>query len=312
MAMMNKMNHVKALSKIDLNLLMVLQAIEVHRHVSKAAEALGLSQSAVSHALSRLRSTFADDLYVKVPGGMVPTPRANELATQIPPVIESLTQVFGKQKAFVPAELERTFNVLTTDFIEHLLLPGLLQVQNKDAPKIRVSFRNVGFSLPKNELQSGEIDLGIAGFFGDLPDGFYQQKLFSDSFSCCMRKNHPLAAKKMTLKTYCELPHILIAPSGDLSSQVDKILAKNKIKRQIAIGTSGFLAAGWAASRSDAILTAPSKLIEEFENILPLKSFEVPLEIPSITIKQVWHERMNKDAGHKWFREKLFAALNKE
>ena len=307
---MNKMNHVKALSKIDLNLLVVLQAIEVHRHVSKAAEALGLSQSAVSHALSRLRATFADDLYVKVPGGMVPTPRADELAALIPPVIESLTRVFGKQKSFVPAELDRTFNVLTTDFIEHLLLPGILKSQHKEAPKTRISFRNVGFSLPKDELQSGEIDLAIAGFFGDLPDGFYQQKLFSDSFRCCMRKGHPQAGKKMTLKAYCELPHILIAPSGDLTGQIDKILAKKKLNRQITVGTSGFLAAGWAAARSDAILTAPSKLIAEFENLLALKSFDVPLEVPSITIKQVWHERMNKDAGHKWFREKLFATLN--
>ena len=308
--MMNEMNNIKALSKVDLNLLVVLQAIEVHRHVSKAAEALGLSQSAVSHALSRLRATFSDDLYVKVPGGMVPTPRANELASLIPPVMDHLSQVFSKPKAFVPSELERTFNVLTTDLIEHLLLPGLLKVQNKEAPSVRVSFRNVGFSLPKEELQTGEIDLAIAGFFGDLPDGFYQQKLFSDSFKCCMRRNHPMAGKKITLTTYCELPHILIAPSGDLSGQVDKILKKKKLNRKIAIGTSGFLAAGWAAASSDAILTAPSRLIDEFETILPVKSFDVPLDIPLITVKQVWHERMNKDAGHKWFRETLLAAIN--
>jgi DNA-binding transcriptional LysR family regulator len=309
--MMNQVHNLKALAKVDLNLLTVLQSIEIHRNVSKAAASLGLSQSAVSHALSRLRITFADDLYVKVPGGMVPTPRATELAPLVAQLVESLGQVFSKQKSFSASELERIFNVSTTDFIEHLLLPKLLKVQSKEAKNVRISFRNVGFSLPKEDLQNGVIDLAIAGFFGDLPDGFYQQKLFSDSFRCCVRKNHPIALNKMTLKNYCELTHILIAPAGDLVGQVDKILAKKKLSRKIATGTSGFLAAGWAAARSDAVLTAPAKLIAEFESLLPLKSFDVPIEIPPINIKQVWHERMNKDPGHKWFRDAVFIALNR-
>jgi DNA-binding transcriptional LysR family regulator len=302
---MNEIDHLKVLSKLDLNLIVVLRALEEHRHVTRTAEFLGISQSAVSHALSRLREAFHDDLYVKTPRGMVPTPKAELLAPRIAPLITALSDVFSQQSPFSPADLKRTFRIQTTDLIETLLLPNVLDMRASQAPNMKVSFRSVGFSLPKTELQDGSVDLAIAGFFGDLPDGFYRQRLLVDSFRCCIRKDHPTAAKKLTLAAYCALPHILIAPGGELTGQVDKALAKAGMGRQIAMGTSGFLAAGWAVAQSDAVLTAPSKLIEEFEKYLPIRSFAVPLELPTIGIVQVWHERQHKDAAHKWFRERL-------
>ena len=302
---MNELDYIKSLARLDINLLVVLRAIDEHRHVTRAAEFLGVSQSAVSHALSRLRDVFSDDLYVKTPRGMVPTPKAERLVVLTEPVIRSLRHVFFEDRGFSPAELDHTFRVHTTDLVENLLLPSILKIQNEEAPGLKVSFQNVGFSLPKQDLEEGRIDLAIAGFFGDLPDGFYRQKLFVDSFKCAVRKSHPTIKGQVTLSDYCSLPHILIAPGGDLKGAIDKILAKKKISRKIVAGTSGFLAAGWAAAQSDAILTAPSKLIDQFKSYLPIQSMAVPLEIPAITIVQVWHERQNRDPAHKWFREKL-------
>ena len=302
---MKESDYIKSLAMLDLNLLIVLRAIDEHRHVTRAASFLGVSQSAVSHALSRLRDVFSDDLYVKTPRGMVPTPKAERLVVLTEPVIRSLRHVFFEDKGFSPAELDYTFRVHTTDFVENLLLPSILKIQNEEAPGLKVSFQNVGFSLPKQDLEEGRTDLAIAGFFGELPDGFYRQKLFLDSFKCAVRKDHPTIKGRMTLSNYCSLPHILIAPGGDLKGTIDKILAKKKISRKMVAGTSGFLAAGWAAAQSDAILTAPSKLIDQFESYLPIQSMAVPLEIPPITIVQVWHERQNRDPAHKWFREKL-------
>jgi DNA-binding transcriptional LysR family regulator len=307
---MNDIDRLKILSKLDLNLVVVLRALEEHRHVTRTAEFLGISQSAVSHALSRLRDAFQDDLYVKTPRGMVPTPKAEQLAPRVAPLIAALSDVFLPQTPFSPADLKRTFRIQTTDLIENLLLPSVLATRASEAPGLQVSFRNVGFSLPKDDLQDGRVDLAIAGFFGDLPDGFYRQRLLVDTFKSCVRKNHRAVGKKLTVATYCSLPHILIAPAGVLSGQVDKALAKAGVRREIAVGTSGFLAAGWAAARSDAVLTAPSRLIEEFEKYLPIRSFDVPIELPSITIVQVWHERQHKDAAHKWFRERLRDALH--
>lgn len=307
---MNKTDHLKRLAQLDLNLLVVFKAIEEHRHVTRAASSLGISQSAVSHALGRLRQTFDDELYVKTPRGMVPTPRANALSPSVEELISALGEVFLGQEEFSPEKIHRVFRVQTTDLIEHLLLPSILKLQKDEAPGAQVSFRNVEFSLPKEALEEGTTDLAIAGFFGDLPDGFYKQKLFADSFRCCVRKDHPKVKGRMTQQVYCALPHILIAPGGELTGQVDKVLARQKVSRQVAVGTSGFLAAGWAVARSDAVLTAPAKLIQGFEEYLPIRSFEVPFELSQITIVQVWHERQHRDPGHKWFREhfaKVFA-----
>lgn len=302
---MNEIDQLKTLSQLDLNLIVVLCALDDYRHVTRTATFLGISQSAVSHALSRLRAAFNDDLYVKTPRGMVPTPKAEVLAPRVKTLIAALSDVFLQQADFSPAGLKRTFRIQTTDLIENLLLPTVLKIRSSEAPNLQVSFRNVGFSLPKDELQDGSVDLAMAGFFGDLPDGFYRQRLFNDTFRCCVRKDHPGVAKKLTLAAYCALPHILIAPAGELTGQVDKALARVGARRDVAVGTSGFLAAGWAVAQSDAILTAPARLIENFERYLPIRSFDVPVELPSIAIVQVWHERQHKDAGHKWFRERM-------
>jgi DNA-binding transcriptional LysR family regulator len=114
----------------------------------------------------------------------------------------------------------------------------------------------------------------------------------------------------MTLAAYGALPHILIAPGGELKGTVDKILNKKKQTRKIAVGTSGFLSAGWAVVESDAVLTAPSRLIAAFEKYLPIQSFDAPLDLPSITVVQVWHERFHRDPAHKWLREKLRASFS--
>ena len=285
-----------------------IEALEKYRHVTQAAKYLGVSQSAVSHSLSRLREVFDDSLYVKTPRGMVPTPKAQSLAEQLPALIGNLSDLFLKKEEFAAERIDRVFRIQTTDLIEHLLLPTILELQEEAVPGLKVSFGNVGFSLPTQELEEGKIDLAIAGFFGKLPDGFYSQRLFKDSFRCCVRNDHPLIKKKVSLTAYCKLPHILIAPGGDLSGRVDKILAKEKMQRNVVVGTSDFLSAGWAVAQSNAILTAPGKLITGFEKYLPLRSLKPPIAIPDITVVQVWHERHDKDPEHRWFREKMAAS----
>lgn len=309
---MNQIDQLKSLARLDLNLIVVLRALDEHRHVTRAAEFLGLSQSAISHSLGRLREVFGDELYVKTSKGMVPTSRAERLAPLITPLIDALSDVFIKREAFSPSSLRRTFRIQTTDLIEHLLLPFVARAQAEEAPGLQVSFRNAGFSLPQNELEQGQTDLALAGFFGDLPDGFYKQRLFVDTFRCCVRQGHSKVAKRLDLATFCSLPHILIAPGGELTGQVDRLLKRKKLQRLVIAGTSGFLSAGWAVAQSDAVLTAPSRLIRGFEEYLPIRSFEVPFELPSITVVQVWHERQHRDPAHRWFRERIHAHFDNQ
>ena len=302
---------VRKISKFDLNLLAVFVAIDEYRHITKAAKVLGITQPALSHALGRLRSLLGDKLFVKSSRGMVPTPKAQQLSAPIRTLLESFeTNVLGVQE-FDPKTLKKTFTVHTTDLIECLLMPKLLQTLRYEAPYTKLVSRPAGFSLPREEMERGDCDFAIAGFFGNLPDGFYQQKLFTDHFQSAVRRNHPrLRGKKsLTLDEYCNERHILIAPSGDLRGQVDDLLKKKKRERQIVVGLNVFMSSAWIVSQGDDLLTAPSRLIALIGKAFPVQVMAPPVEIPSITIVQAWHERNHQDPGHKWLREHICKSI---
>lgn len=295
----------------DLNLLKVFVALDEARNVTKAATLLGLSQPAISHALNRMRVAFGDPLFVKTAAGMVPTPRAEAASKPLRVALAALEREVHGSQAFSPETLRRTFRVRTTDLLEGLVLPELMRTLASRAPQVNVAFSTTGFALPKAELEAGSCDLAIAGFFGPLPDGFYQQKLVSDHFLCAVRKGHPRlgSRKSVALADFCAERHALIAPGGELSSAMDKALARKKRERFIAVGLSGFNVAGQVLAGSDLLLTAPSLLIRQLAKTIPLSVFEPPFDVPDFTIVQVWHERNHLDPGHKWFRECMKAAV---
>jgi DNA-binding transcriptional LysR family regulator len=298
-----------ALARIDLNLLTVFRAVDETRHVTRAARRLGLTQPALSHALRRLRDVFDDPLFVKSPGAMVLTPLAEAVAPHIRDALARLDRdVFGRG-AFKPEDLTRTFRVRSTDYVEGLLVPKLLAVLAQHAPGVRLSVLPVGIALPKADLAAGDCDLAIAGFFAELPDGFFQQKLFTDGFACAVRKPHPRIRGKLTLDDFCRERHLLVSPGGELSGTVDRALAREKRTRAIVAGASGFMVAGWIASQTELVVTAPSRLLKVHARDLPLNVLEPPLSLPDIRVAQVWHARNHEDAAHRWFREQVRAVL---
>ena len=289
----------------DLNLLAVFVAIDEHRHVTKAAGILGVTQPALSHALGRLRILLGDQLFVKSSKCMVPTAKAARLSVPIRSLLRTLVMdVLGAQVTD-PKHMKRVFRIHTTDLIECLLIPRLFQILGEVAPNVQVINRPAGFSLPKDELELGTCDIAIAGFFGDLPDGFYQQKLFTDHFKAAVRKDHPrlFNKKSLTLDEYCSERHVLVAPGGNLHAKVDDLLKKKKRVRQTVVGLNAFMSSAWIISQSDCLFTGPSRLIAQIGRAFPIQILDLPIEIPRITIVQAWHERNNQDPGHKWFRE---------
>jgi DNA-binding transcriptional LysR family regulator len=304
---------VARLAQVDLNLLTVFRALDETRSVTRAAKALGVSQPAASHALRRLREAFDDAMFIRTPRGMVLTPRAEALA---PLIRETLTRVehdiLGGAHDFRPEALTRTFRVQATDFVEALLVPKLLETLGSAAPLASVSlvptqFGRFGPALPREALFTGACDLAIAGFSSDLPEGFYQQRLFVDRFACAVRKGHPRIAgkRKLTLDAYCSVPHVLIAPGGELRGGVDRALERVGRARRVVVGVSGFLIAGFIASQSDAVLTAPSRLIALMAESLSLVTFEPPLAMTQVHVVQAWHARNHEDAAHRWLRESI-------
>jgi DNA-binding transcriptional LysR family regulator len=301
----SSMQPLATLARIDLNLLTVFRAVDEARHVTRAARLLGVSQPALSQALRRMREAFGDPIFVKTPRGMVLTPLAESIAAPIREALGRIERDVLERGPFRAAELARTFRIRSTDFLESLLVPPLLEVLRTAASSVRLAFLPVGIALPKEELELGACDLAIAGFFGDLPDGYYQQLLFTDVFACAARANHPRirATRKPTLNGFCRERHILVAPGGELSGAVDRALARQRCKRTVVVGASAFMSAGWLAARSDCIVTAPSRLIRLLAAPLRLVTFAPPVDLPEIKVAQVWHGRSHEDPAHRWFRE---------
>ncbi len=298
------METLRKLAKTDLNLLIVFHAVDQERNITRAAKALGLTQPALSHALARLRILFGDPLFVKSSQGMMPTPRAEALSAPIHEVLQSLESRIFTQQSFDPSQLDRTFSLRTTDFLEMLLLPSLLRDIRPEAPRARIASTALQFSLPQQEIESGRVDLAIAGFFGDLPDGFYQQALITDHFLVACSKSHPRLgrAKELTIAAYLNERHLLIAPGGVLKGRVDDWLRLQKSTRFVVAGTGSYLASGWIAAESEDVLTGPSRLLQALAKTLPLKLFPTPFPSPDFTIIQCWHERHHQDPAHRWLR----------
>lgn len=298
-------NTYRQLAQFDLNLLTSFLVIQRERHITKAAKVVGVSQPAMSHALGRMREMLGDELFVKTPQGMVPTPKAERLAPEVEKILESLHRVLKGNEDFSISTMARTFRIQATDFIESLLSPQLIKLFADKSPASQLSFTSAGFSLPKQELEEGKCDIAIAGFFGDLPVGFFRQPLFKDDFVCCVRKDHPTFKRKLSLDDYASGKHLLIAPTGELKGKVDQVLNKQKKNRTVISNTSSFMSAGYVVSETDCILTAPSKLVAQFSKFLPIKVLPLPITVQGISIVQVWHERNHNDEGHKWLRSEM-------
>jgi len=265
----------------------------------------------VSHALGRLRAMLRDPTFVPTPKGMVLTPRAEALAPAVREILARVESAVLDGGAFQPSTLARTFRIRTTDFVEALLAPALLERLRLAAPESSLSFVTTELHLPKEALVSGACDLAIAGAYREVPDGFYQQRLFVDRFACAVRAGHPRLGgrRKVTLDGYCLESHVLISPGGELRGVIDRALGRVGRRRRVVVGASGFLAGALLAARTDGVITAPSRLLALVAETVPLRRFEPPLALAEVKVVQVWHARNHEDPAHRWFRDRVAEAL---
>lgn len=297
----------KNIKNVDLNLLLVFATLCREKNTTRAAEILGLSQPAISHALARLREQFGDPLLVRASRGLVPTAYALELERPVLEVLEQIEKIVSKPQAFEPKTAENTFRIATTDYFEQVAFPLLLKRLEKEAPHITLISRPTQGDLPKGELESGDYDLAIAGFYSQVPESFFKQKLFEDDFICVAHKNHPrITKKRMTLPQYAHEKHVLISMQGDMKSRSQSLLLKEGFEQKFISGVSSFLSPGWIVAETELLLTCPRKLAQSYAKHLPVSLHELPFEISKIQVVQVWHERSHKDPAHIWLRKLIW------
>lgn len=296
-----------ALAGVDLNLVVALDALLAERHVTRAAEKLGITQSAASHALGRLRDLFGDPLLVRGPrGAMTPTPRAEALAPQVHLLLLDFAGVL-RGETFDPATARRVFRIGAGDYAEVVLLPRLIERVARLAPNISIWVHPFG-EHGDDELATGALDVVLAPPRSSArPAGSYEKVLFDEGFTCILRAEHPLAGGRMTLPRYCAAQHVLVAPRGTPGSFVDDALAAEGRTRQIALAVPHFLVVPYIVAGSDLVATLASRVAALFTETLGLVAMPPPVQLPRFQIALAWHERNHNDAPHRWLREQLLA-----
>lgn len=292
------------LAGIDLNLLLVFDAVMSERHVTRAGSKVGMSQPAMSNALNRLRHHLKDELFVRGPEGMRPTPRALELSGPIRAALESLEAALDPA-TFNPATANRMFTIGSTDLAVITLLPGVVTRLQNEAPGINICIvPSAGRTFEMLDAQ--EIDFGISAFTA-IPERFGSQPLIEDSYVLMMRKGHKLAKGRLSLSKYAAARHMLMSPRGDPQGFVDRALLEHGRTRQIAMTLNNFSSAPALLAGSDLIMTLPKRIADTFAPLYGLATrpapFSGPREFSSTTL--VWHQRLASHAAHAWFRQVL-------
>ena len=295
------------LSDKDLNLFVVFDVIYTERNLTKSGEVLGITQPAVSNALSRLRENFNDELFVRTSKGMMPTPVAENMVKDIRQALDLIRNSISESESFNPKTANATFRISIGDTSEYRLLPQLIKNISNSAPGVDVeSYLTPRTETPK-ELAAGNIDFAI-----DPPihsdSNLRNKKIYQDDYVLVVNKKHPIAKKKkISLEDYLNLSHIHISKRASGLGHVDTTLNRLGLTRRIALKAQHFLVAPYIIDQSNLAMTT----IKSFSRGRELKVFQLPFKINPLVLHLYWHVNKDMDPANKWMRELILKTYGK-
>jgi DNA-binding transcriptional LysR family regulator len=288
------------LRRLDLNLLVTLDALLSEHNVTRAARRLNFSQPSVSVHLAKLRDIFADPLLLPGPRGMRPTARANELREPLRHALDALEQAVSPTSPFDPANASHTWRVAAADYGESaILLPALIGLRTA-APGTRLAVLQSVPSRMAKQAEQGEIDLAFHTSEG-APSGLRRRVLFSERYVLAGRAGHPRLKRRPTLAQFCELDHVIVSPDGGgFSGVTDEALAAAGLTRRVVLSVPHFLFVMSVLASTDLVAMLPARLVR---NASALRVVESPVEVPGFEMAMLWHERSHRDPAHQWLRD---------
>ena len=286
---------------MDLNLLEALDALLHELNVTRAAARLGISQSAMSHKLARLREAFGDPLLVGGRGGMVPTPQAERIGKTIRQPFMDLRAAMKDSAPFDPRTSTRRFMMVSPDYAAFSFLPRAREMVAREGPSTSLIVKEPWPGMIE-ALRNGTLDL-IAGVDLEPAAGLIRTKLFQDALVCIVRRDHPRVGKTLDLETFAALPHLLVTRDTDATGPLDAALSAHGLERHIAMRVPYHLAAPFIVARSDLVVITTLALARDAAMLLPLRILRCPLPLPVLKVTMAWHERNHNDPAHQWFRE---------
>jgi DNA-binding transcriptional LysR family regulator len=289
------------LRNFDLNLLVIFQAIMARRSMVGAADQVGLSPSAVSHALSRLRVMLNDELFSRTPNGLEPSPRALELYSEITTGLSHIANAIEAQHRFDPSSSERVFTMQIADYVSGILLPRLTERLFREAPGVSVNV--VPFSV-SSDIRNETPDVQIKF----TPNDRHQtearnMRLLTDRFIVVMRPDHPAVGQQMTAELYASLHHVKLSQAATGTTLIDDALARRGLKRRIVATVPGWFDMPEIVEKTDLVAIVPSHWPEADARLRRLHSVDLPLEEVRFSIDLCWDVRRERDPAQKWFRQ---------
>lgn len=285
------------LAAVDLNLLVVFEAVFQARHVGRAAQRVHVSSSAVSHGLGRLRELFDDPLFLRTPKGVVPSARATELSVPIAEILGRVREVVGSVAPFDAARSSRRFAIGASDANSALFLPPLIGILRREAPHVGLSLKNLLPTAGLEELGAGMDLLVIA--VDDVPARYAAKVVHQEEFVIAARARHPFF-RAPTLKHYCAAQHVLVSMTGAHHGHVDDALAEKGLSRRVALSVPNFMLALAALGDTDLLAAIPLSLAAAYARTFGLTYVKAPFAERRWPVCAVAPKVALADAGVAW------------
>lgn len=290
------------LHNMDLNLLLVFDAMMEEGSATRVAARLGRSQPAISAALARLRALFDDPLFIRMRQGMLPTARAIDLAASIRPVLGMLREAMESRVTFEPASAAQTFTVGALDDLELFVAPALMQRMTNISPLSRLRIRSI---TPRENLERDDVDVVLTVLREKPPGWMSHRALAQAGYLLLFDPRQAHGGDSWTMDEYLAARHLLVSFSGDFEGVSDVALAKLGLARRVAAVTPRFSSAGAMVRGTNLVVTLPSYIARALAAVHGLAALPVPFELPPVTLSLCWRRRMDSDPGHLWFRTLL-------
>jgi DNA-binding transcriptional LysR family regulator len=289
---------------IDLNLLVAFDALITERSVTRAGARIGRTQPAMSAALSRLRALFGDELFVRAPAGLQPTPRALDLAEPLGRALAEIERTLAFTQSFEPRSSAAIFSVGLSEHPAHVLLPRLVERLQEAAPAVVLRIRS--FTARDDAvvmLDAGEIDMAVGVPPASPAARILTRPLFEEHFVCVLRRGHGATGVPLDLPAFLALSHLLVSPEGERYGIVDAALAKRELKRRVALTLPQMYAAPSLIARSDMIATLMAGVVSASGHENDLSVLAPPLDLDPVPFVMAWHRRNDTHPAQRWLRE---------
>ncbi|TXI84982.1 HTH-type transcriptional regulator LeuO [Cupriavidus sp. H19C3] len=291
------------LRALDLNLLVIFDALMSERHVTRAANKIAMSQPAMSNALARLRHIFKDELFIRGAGGMEPTPRALELGEAVQQILRQTERLLSSDVEFDPATSDREFTVRMSDLVGYLTLPRISEVLTNDAPGVSLNILHMAPERTLKSLESDQLDLGLSMELNHS-SSIRAEPLFQDRMVCIMRAKNPAASKPMTLRRFLSAGHLRVSMSPTDIRFVDNILAAQGLQRRVVLNVPHWLLVPKILESTDLLAVTSEKLARHFlDDRLVLA--RLPFDTPQFHWNMYWHRRYDRSHAHTWLRAQV-------